>query len=366
MSKGGKFSVYEGILFITTIIVSKILYTSTSLVVKQTGTACWYTTLISCITAVIFFLLVCMLLDRFPEKGLAKIFEAVLGKILGKISTLLFSGYILYYAASTLREFLEMIKVYNLPDTPPSVIMITFLAASILFSYKGIESIARVSAIYFYMILSGLVIILVMAHPYYDFDFMRPYWGYGFKKTLQVGFLRSSAYEEVLTLPIIAASLHSVKDCKKIGTISLLLSGFIFSITFLCYLTTYQYTIGKENLSGLFQLSRIIYYNRYVQRVESVFLFAWVISSLITVSTAFYLSVRVYCESFDIADRRPILLPFALLSYVVALQPKDVSELIDINLRFIRQYSLYLNFGVPILVLIIAIIFKKKERSGNV
>lgn len=366
MSKGGKFSVHEGILFTTVIIVSKILYTSSAIVVQQTGTACWYTTLISSFTTVIFFLLVCMLLNRFPGKGLAKVFEAVLGKILGKISSLFFSIYILYYAGSTLREFLEMIKVYNLPDTPPSVILVTFLAVSVLFAYKGIENIIRVASINFYMILLGLLVILLMAYPYYDIDYLKPYWGYGFKKSLYVGFLRSSAYEEVLTLPIIVTSLHSVKDCKKIGIISVLLSGFIFSIAFTCYLMAYQYPMGKENLSGIFQLSRIIYYNRYVQRVESVFLFAWVISSLITVSTAFYLSVRVYCESFDIADRRPLLIPFFLLAYAIALQPKSISELIDINLKFIRQYSLYLNFGVPILVLIIALIFRKKEGGSNV
>lgn len=366
MNKGGKFSVYEGVLFTTTIIVSKILYTSASVVVKQTGTAAWYSTLVSCITTIILFSLVCTLMNRFPGKGLEKVFEAVLGKILGKISGLFFSGYILYYAASSLREFLEMIKVYNLPDTPPSVIMITFMAVSVLFSYKGIESIVRIASINFYMILFGLFIILAMAFPYYDLDYIKPYFGYGFKETLYVGFLRSSAYEEVLTLPIIMTSIHSVKDCKKIGTISVLLAGLIFSITFLCYLMAYRYTMGSENLSGIFQLSRIIYFSRYLQRVESVFLFAWVISSLITVSTAFYLSIRVYCQSFDIANHRPILLPFALLMYVVALQPKSVSELIDVNLRFIRQYSLYLNYGVPILVLIIALIFRKKERNSNV
>ncbi|KZL89664.1 GerAB/ArcD/ProY family transporter [Clostridium magnum] len=366
MSKGGKFSVYEGILFTTVIIVSKILYTAPTAVIRHTGTASWYTTLISCFIAIIFFLLVCMLLNRFPGKGLAKVFEAVLGKILGKTSSLFFSGYILYYAASSLREFLEMIKVYNLPNTPPSVILITFLAVSVLFAYKGIESIVRVASINCYMILLGLFIVLVMASPYYDIDYLKPYWGYGFKKSLYLGFLRSSAYEEVLTLAIIVTSLHSVKDFQKIGIISLLLSGFVISISILCYLMADQYTMGKENLSGIFQLSRIIYYNRYIQRVESVFLFIWVISSLITVSTAFYLSVRIYCESFDIADHKPILLPFALLTYVVSLQPKNISEVVDINLKFVRQYSLYLNFGVPILVLIIALIFRKKEGSGNV
>lgn len=365
MSKGGKFSTYEGTLFMTIIIFSKILYTSPAVVVKQVGTACWYSTLISCATAIILFLLVCVLLNRFPGKNLEKIFEAVLGKVLGKICGLLFSLYILFYAASNLREFLDVIKVYNLPDTPPSAIMISFIAVSMLIAYKGIESIVRASSISFYFIIFGLIIILLMASPYYNFDYIKPYFGYGLKKSLYVGLLRSSAYEEVLTLAIVITSLHGVNDCKKIGVTSLILTGIIFSISFICYLAAYQYTMGSENLSGMFQLSRTIYYSRYVQRVESIFLFIWVIASLLTTSTAFYLSIRVYCQSFGIKDHRPLMLPFALLMYATSLQPKNVSELININLLFIRQYSCYLNFGLPILVLIVSLILRKKEGGGN-
>ncbi|MDP4089181.1 MAG: endospore germination permease [Bacillota bacterium] len=363
MNKGGKFSVYEGVLLTTMIIVPKILYTSTPVVVKQLGTAAWYGTLISCLAAFIFFLLVCMLMARFPGKNIVKVFEAVLGKVLGKISGIIFSGYILYYAASNLREFLEMIKVYNLPDTPPSIILIAFIAVSTLIAYKGIESIVRISCINFYPIMLGLFIILVLAYPYYDPDYLKPYYGYGLKGTLYVGFLRSSAYQEVMILPIIIASIHSIKDFTKIGLISIVISGFVFSISFLCYVMAYQYTMGKENLSGIFQLSRVIYYSRYFQRVESIFLFTWVISSLLTVSTAFYSSIRVYCQSFNIKNHRPILIPFALLMYVIALQPKNISELIEVNLRFVRQYSLILIFGLPVLVLLIAIIFGKKEDN---
>lgn len=366
MIKGGKFSVYEGVLLTTVIIVSKIQYTSISVVVKQTGTSAWYATLISCITTMILFSLVCALLDRFPGKNLVKTFEGVFGKLIGKIFGLGFSGYILYYASSVLREFLEMIKVYNLPKTPPSVIMIVFLSVSLLFAYMGIESIVRVACINFYPITIGIFIILVLAYPYYDIDYIKPYLGHGLGKTVSVGVLRSSAYEEVLILPIIISSIRSVKDVKKIGYISILISALVFSVSFLCYLCAYQYTTGSENLSGMFQLSKIVYYSRFFQRIESIFLFSWVISSLITVSTAFYSAIRVYCQVFEIKDHRPLLFPFVLIMYIIALQPKNISELIDVNLRFIRQGSVFIVFGVPIFALIVSLILGKKEKRENV
>lgn len=365
MSKGGKFSVYEGVQFTTVLIVSKVLYTSPSIVIKLTGTSSWYVSLISCIAATIFFSIICILLNGFPGKNLVEIYEAVLGTFIGKFIGFSFSAHLLYYTASILREFLEMIKVYNLPNTPTSVIIITYLSVCVLISYKGIESMVRIASISFYPIILVLFIILALALPYYDIDYIKPYLGYGFKTTLYVGVSRSSAYVEALILGTIITSLHSVRDCKRIGIISILLSGFIFSVASLCYLMTYQYTMGVENLSGIFELSRMVYYSRYAQRVESIFLFTWVIASLLTVSGGFYLSIRTYCQCFNIADHRPLLLPFALLTYVVALQPKSVSELINVNLKFIRQQSFLAAYGIPIFVLIIALIFKKNGENSN-
>lgn len=362
MTKGGKLSVYEGVMFITLIIVSKILYTSTPVVVKQVGTAAWYMTLVSCIVSIIFFLFVSVLMNRFPGKNLVEIHEAVIGKVAGKIACVILSGGLTFSAASVLREFVEMIKVYNLPDTPPSVISITFIAVIMLLSHKGLESIVRISCINFYPIIFGLCIILVLAMPYYNFDYLKPYFGYGLKKTLYVGFLRSSAYQEFMTLTAIVASIHSIKEFRKIGVISIALAGIIFSISFICYVMTFQYTMGKENLSGIFQLSRMIYYNRYFQRIESIFLFTWVISALITVATGFYISIRVYCQCFEIEDHKPIIPAFALLMYVVALTPKSISELFGKNMYYLRQYSGFFVYGMPILLLIISLVFRKKQK----
>jgi spore germination protein (amino acid permease) len=363
--KGGKMSVYEGVMFVTLLIMSKILYTSLAVVVKSVGTAAWYATLISCIVSLIFFLLLCVLMNKFAGKNLVVIFETVLGEFIGKASGVIFSAFLIFYSASSMREFTEMIKVYNLPDTAPSIILITFLFVVMLLSYKGLETIVRLSCINFYPIMLGLLIILFLAKPYYNFDYLKPYWGYGIKKTLYTGALRASAYQEFMILPIIASSIHNMKDFKKIGIISIILSAIVFSVSFICYLMAFQYTVGKENLSGLFQLSRIIYYNRYFQRIESVFLFTWVIASLLNGATSFYLSMRLYCQSFRISDHRPLIPSFALLTYVVALIPKNISEVINKNMLFIRQYSAIFVYGMPIFVLLIVLVFRKKVEKKN-
>ncbi len=365
MNKEGTFGTYEAVCLVSMIIIVKIFYTSITVIVNIEGTSGWYGTIISCITSMFLFSLLYMLMKRFPGMDITQICEAILGKIIGKAFTLIFSAYVLYYAASNLREFIEMIKTYNLPYTPPSILICAFIAVCIIIAYFGLEDIARVSGILFAPVMICIIIILLLAIPYYDLDYIKPYLGYGLKKTIITGMLRSSAYSEVFILTIIINSIHGLKAFKKVGIISLLIAGVTFSTNILCYVMAFLYSSGSENLSGLFELSRAIYFNRYIQRVESIFLFAWVIASLLAVSVAFYISINLYTKAFRISNHRPIIFPFSFLLFMVALIPQNISEVIHIHIHLLRQYSSFLIFLVPILLLIIAVIFRKRGDVAN-
>ncbi|HEX9060289.1 MAG TPA: GerAB/ArcD/ProY family transporter, partial [Clostridia bacterium] len=190
--------------------------------------------------------------------------------------------------------------------------------------------------------------------------------GYGIGKTVYQGIFRSSAYDEVVILAFIINSVHGLKNFKKAGLVSLILSGVIISTTVLCDLMAFAYTQGSENLSDLFQLSRIIYYNRFFQRVEAIFLFIWVIASIVTVATAFYISISIYCKAFRISNHRPLILPGIFLTFMVALLPENLNETVEKNILFIREYSIFVVYLIPILVLIISLILGRKGGHEKV
>ncbi len=364
-NREGSFGTYEAVCLTSIMIITKIFYTSIAVIIKLEGTSGWIGTIISCITSLFLFSLICVLMKRFPNMDLTQIFEAVIGRFVGKLLTLLFSAYLLYYAASSLREFIEMIKAYNLPYTPPSFLIFGFIAVCAIVTYYGLEGIARISGIFFIPIIAALIIILLLSIPNYDLDYLKPYLGFGVKKTVTTGVLRCSAYDEVVILAFIINSVHGYKIFKKAGYTSLIIAGLTFSSNIMCNVITFMYTGGSENLSGLFELSRAIYFNRFIQRFESIFLFAWVVSSLVTVSIAFYLSINLYTKAFRIPGHRPLIFPFSFLLFMIALVPKNMSEVVQINIHFIRQFSGVIIYAVPILILLIAAIFGKRGDVPN-
>ena len=360
MIREGKFGLREAASLMTIVLVSKAFFTSIRVLVRNTATAAWYVTLISGLITIIFFTLIYLLMKRFSGRDLVEIFEEVLGKAFGKIMALLFCLYFIYYSGTNIREFLEMIKAYVLPYTPPSFILFAFLLAVVVLAYLGLEVIVRSASSAIYFILGGLLIILVLAYPYYNLDNLFPMGGFGVARTLYHGFFRSSAYGEIVILAFIINSVHGLKTFKKAGYISIVISGIFLSACVLCSLMAFEYTQAGENLSDVFQLSRVIYFNRFFQRIESIFLFIWVVTSIITVAASFYISLSILCKAFKISNHKPLILPFSFLTFMVALLPESLSELLERNILITRQYSLFLTYGAPILVLLLAVILRKK------
>lgn len=365
MNSEGSLGVFEAICFLALIMVNKIFFTSVGMIVFQTGTAAWYVTLLSCMVTLVFFLFIYFLLRRFEGKDLVRIYETVLGKFLGKLLALVICGHFLFNAGSTLREFVEMIKVYNLPYTPTSAIIVVFLTVSVIICYFGLQTLGRISALCFIPTLLGLAMILLLAVPSYDFNLLKPFGGYGMARTAEIGFMRSSAYFEFIVLGFAVNAVGGAKQYRKAAVSSIIISGIVFSVSLICYLMTFGYTVGGENISGIFELSRSIYFNRFIQRVESVFLFTWVISSVVSTTASYYIAILIYCKVFLIKDHKPILLPMAVLAYVVAILPASMQVVTQINIVILRQYSMFVIYIPAILVLLIAVIRRKRGHSEN-
>jgi len=365
MIKEGKIGMLEAYALVTIIIITKVFYTFPLATIKRTGTAAWYCALIACASSIVFFVLLYMLLKRFPQKDLYQVFEDVLGLKIGRFFMLVFSIYFLYYTGINLSEFVNILKIYSMPFTPQEVLVIGFLIVTAAMAYVGLEGIARVAYILFYLIMAGLIFILLLAIPFYDFDYLKPWFGFGLEVTIKEGILRTSAFDTVIILAIIANSLQGLKYFKRIGLSCLLTAGAVFSICLVCILAAFQYTAGSEYISGMYHLSRIIFYSRFFQRVEAIFLFVWVFASVIAISAAFYIALSSYCRVFNITNQRPLLLPFLFLTFAFTSLPKNIAEIVDIHVRFIRGYSVFFIVLVPILVLLTAIIRGKKGGKAN-
>lgn len=365
MIKEGKFGVHEAVCLLTITIGSKIFFTSPAFLIRFVGTAGWYMTLISNFTSILAFTFIYILLKRYPGNNIVEIFDSSVGRIFGFLFSLAFGLSFFQGAGVILREFSEVLRAFTYPDTPTSLIIGGVTIAVFIAAYLGLESIARVSKLFAYVLLFGLIMILILGASNYNYKYLFPILGNGLDKTFIHGIKRSSAYTEVAVLAVFAGSLQGIGNVKKAGYISLILSGIIYSATLVCMIMTFPYVTLQELTSPMYFMTRLIKYGTFFQRLDSIFLLIWTISSFITVSVLFYSAVSVYCKMFRLQDTRPVAVPMALLLFTSAMAPRDFSSIVYGTVQQIRENGWIIFYGLPLIALITAVLRKKKGGKVN-
>lgn len=363
MIKEGKFGPHEAIWLTTIAIAAKVFYTSPAILSSIVGTTGWYMTLISASIAAIGFTFICLLLKRFPGKGIIEIFEITMGRLFGFVFSALLAMFMISIAAIRTREFSDVLKVYILPLTPVTFILILFIGTVAILNILGLETIARLSKLIAYAMMAGFLIVIALGQQNYNFHYIFPIFGYGIGKAIFHGVIRSSVYGEVITLAIFAPSLQGIKYIKKVGYTSLALSGVFISIALLAFILTFPYYVAMEVTSPMYEMATLIDYGRFLQRVDPIFLFIMSISSLISVSAVFYAFVSIYCKMFRIDDTKPVILAASIITYAIAISQKSISDVTFGSVQGLRDYGGFVIFIPPLISLIAAKLRKKGETK---
>lgn len=360
MLNEGKFGYSEAISLIVITISSKAFFSSPSLVIELVGTAGWYMTLISALVAIVLFLILYMLLKRFPGKNIMEINDIVLGRFAGSIVSFILFAFLLVVASINLREFTEILKIFVLPETPPSFIMLVFIISIVAISFAGLETLVRYAKLLIYLLSAGFIIVIIMSIPNFGLNRLFPILGRGLDTTIINGVLRCSYYGEVVLLGIIASSLQGAKNIKKIGLYGIFISGLVTSLSMLSFGMVFPYNTAQELVSPMYAMASNVHLGKFLQHMEPIFVFLWNFSSFIEVSALFLGALIIYCHIFKISDKRPIILPMATVLFCLNLVPKGISEVFSIYVQTIRTWGWMVYFLPAIIVLIIAVIRKKK------
>lgn len=364
MIKEGKIGVYGTVCLIVIATSNKIFFIAPGVVARLVGNSGWIMTLISCAGAVIMFSFIYLLLKRFPGMDIVEIFNISMGRFIGYLLNFLFSMFFLASTGVLLREFTDILKIFSFPNTPVGVLNMTgtvFITATV---YLGLETISRIASLIGRGVMILYILLLILSIKDFDFYNIFPVFGYGVKENVYYGLQRTSAYAEILILPVIAGALQGAKYIKKAGYISLVLSGLILSLALLCYTFTFKYTANQELVAPFYTMVRLINFGAFVQRLDPLLMFVWIITTLITLSIYFYCSVSVFCKIHRINDTRPVIYPMAILILIAAIIPQNLSDLAEVFISDLREMGNILML-FPIIALIASVIRRKKGGKNN-
>lgn len=363
MSTEEKIGYHEALTLLVIILSAKIFLSFPRNMALLGDAAGWIIALLSGIYSLVGFFFLSFLLRRHPGKNIIQISHQLAGGFIGKIIGVVFFLFFLIITSLYLRQFAESFILAILPRTPISVLTLFFLVLLIYATLLGIETLSRVAWLLGPYLLTALIVILFFSLPQATFNFLVPILGPGPAPLIKYSIVNLSIFAEIVFLGIIAPLIRDQDRINRIGLISLITSIIINVGVTLLVTAVFNYAASKKMIFPIFQLTRLIAYGEFIQRVEAVFVFLWFFWAGIQLGGLFYGTVTSFAETFRIKNYRPLSLPIAVLIFTISLIPNSMTEAVElndytVNPSMISIYYAAVAFGMPLLLWLVEIIRK--------
>ncbi|MDP4094900.1 MAG: endospore germination permease [Bacillota bacterium] len=331
--------------------------------VESSGTAAWIQMLYVSILALIGFTIIIKLYKKFEGRDLMDISDHIGGGILRFITGIILLVTFIVVCSIILREYSENMKVIAFNVSPISFVMLFFLVGMIVAAYLGMEAIVRLHAIAIPIITVGFVIIFLGVAPFYDVSNLYPLLGNGPKKIFGSGFFALSTFSPLVYLYLMPPFIKTHKNLKRAGYIGIAFSIFFSMASVLVYEMVFGYPSGTESFLPTFELARLINYGRFFQRVESVFMFSWVISAMLYLSIILYFSAYVLQKMFRLKFYKPLIFPLVVIIFCISFLPPNLMTSITLETKYFTYFLWTLGFVIPVILLLIGRFVKRKPEK---
>lgn len=332
--------------------------------VQGSGEAAWMSVVLAGLVAVGAYCLVARLLLAFPHGGLVDALQQGLGGGLGFCAAFLFFALFVFEAAIVTREFVGQIQQTVLPLTPVPMLTISFLLAAGYAAMTGIEGLGRGAWFAMPWVCGGTLLLAVLSLEWAHVYNLLPLLGRGPAHVARVGLQRSGLLGD-LVLAVVAFEVRPRRAILAAGVRGYLLATVLAVSAQLALGLDFDRVAVSTQPYPLYQLAKLIAYGRFFQRLESIFVFVWIVAALFRIALDVYLAATVFARAAGL-PRGELLVPaVAALVYGGAVSFPSWSSAYRLDGRLFQPWS-WMLFVVALLLLGAALLGQRaKARAAR-
>lgn len=341
----------EAFFLLFSVLSAKVFLSTPQYLAEDAQTAAWLLILLSALWAALGWTMTVAFLRRFPGLSLIEATEQTLGPYLAIPVQFVYTGIFLYVTVVTLRQFAETVLSAVLPITPISVISITLLGASAYACYLGLESVTRTARFFVpavVVLVTGLLLLAIPSGA--RTDQLLPLLGPGPVALLWRSLERSSLFVEVLLLGVLVPNLKEPEKMPRVGYLAIFASALFLLAVQVVFEMLFPYPAGAKTPFPLLAVARLINIGRFLQRVESLFIFAWIFAAATNLSGVLYATISSYAQLLHLKSYRPLAAAFFVLAVALSFFPSNLVEAMALDRNVLRVWGAVLAFGFPILL----------------
>lgn len=299
----------------------------------------------------------------YPRMTPIEYSEKILGKSLGRIFSFLLVAFYLHNTGIIIRQYSDFITNYVLFDTPAIAISVTITFVSALAVRGGLEVIARASVICATLFLSTALSLLLLIKDI-DVTHMLPILENGWVPVLKGSIIYHAWFSEFFLLAFLFPFLADKKKGLKSG-----MKASLYVMLMLLYVNFFVLTLlgvsSANQFYPVYSVVRSISVLGFFENFEVIIMASWILGSFIKISIFLYVSSLGLAQLLKLSDYRMMVFPISVL--IVFFSYWDIPSivaLVDYMTSIMPFYFVVVQTILPLLLLLIALVRKKRSESG--
>lgn len=353
-----KIGTWEAVATIGCISLIPILLTIPTYDVETFGTATFLHNIYTSILTFIVLFIILNLYKNFSNMDIIDISEYVGGKALKFIWGIILMFYLFTLCVLTFAEFTQNLQSILFTDAPQEYISILFGVAIVISLFLGIRGIFRTGSIIAPIITIGFILMFIALQPEIDLTNFFPIFGNDIRNFWLLGPSRIGRYDGIFFILLI---IPYVKNYKKVGYFSFLMTAFLILPIIFLLVGIPPYPSIIEGYFPIFEITRLISFGRFIQRVESIFILLWLLATFIYLSLTLQFIILIFQKVFNLKYSERLIPLFSIITIATSAL-LSTFEIVIKTRNFVFAYiSSLMLYVIPILLLIIAKIKRRRQ-----
>jgi spore germination protein KB len=326
----------------------------------------WIASIVGISINIALVLLYAALGNRYPNKTFVEYCIISLGPWIGRIVALLFVAFCYILASLMLGDMGIFLTSQIMPDTPMEILKIIFTLVIIVAIRAGLKVYTHAAEIFITWMFGLFIMLIIPSTPKFHFDQLFPLLEFGIKPVFKGAYNFLALQEMVVLLMFYPYVSAGAKDLRSRFIIGTAIGGSLIIIMTLSSILVLGPALTANQLFPAYAMAKHINIGEFLERIESVMMFLWILSIFIKITLTFHASVRGMVQIFKIKNEKPFVWPLAI-GMIVLSSMCYPSTMFVINLltHSWAAFSLVFILIVPMLVLCVSLIRRQRADSSN-
>lgn len=309
--------------------------------------------------------LIAAIANRMARRPLLDTAAGAFGRWGGDLFFALLLCYSFICSLTLLTEMNQFMTTQFIPETPVNAINIVFLAVLVIAYRYGVPVFARMSELLFTLFLALFAVLVILLLPQAHLANLKPIAASGFGPIFRSAWPAfSGIFAEMIVLlglvPFVEGQGKLTKPIVK---------GFAFGGILLCVLILLSVLVLGPNLMrtkyyGAFVLAQKISIANFLERLEAVLTFLWIITVFYKSLFLFYALTNGTARLFRLKENKMLTIPIGMILIVCSIiSTPNITTYNDLLGRYFHWFDFTFCVVLPGLLLVALLVRGKGKKA---